>query len=384
MRRKGLLAASSMFVALAALAGQGDKNLERDLIRLSDRPANYETPEDVFNEFYTPNSKFFVRYHLANIPRIEAKDWKLTISGEGIEKPLTLTLDQLRRDFEQVEVPAVTLCAGNRRAFFEPRVPGVQWKKGGMGNARWRGVRLRDVLAKAGLKKDAVEIVLDGADTPVIGKTPDFIKSLPVAKAMEESTLIAYEMNGEPLPQSQGFPARVVVPGWVATYWIKHIVSIEAINKPYDGFWVKTAYRMPKGKASAVEKCFPTQEADASVAVAEMVVNSMFTGLADGQKVKAGQELLLHGFAWDGGHGIQKVQVSTDGGKTWTDAILGEDAGRFSWRRFSLAFRPDQKQTYLVMARATNGAGQTQPVEVVHNPSGYHHNAVQAIRVTAN
>ena len=200
-----------------------------------------------------------MRYHLADIPTaIDAAAWKIKVGGEGATSAVELGLDELRNGFEPVEIAAVCQCSGNRRGFSEPHVPGVQWGIGAMGCAVWKGARLKDVLAKAGLRKEAVEIVFDGADGPVLNKTPDFIKSLPVWKALDENTLIAYAMNGAPLPHWNGAPVRLVVPGWTATYWMKHLVSIEAATKPFAGFWMKSAYRIPTGKFPIVQH-FETQ-----------------------------------------------------------------------------------------------------------------------------
>ena len=208
------------------------------LIKKSFRPPNFETPVEYFNQAYTPNDAFFVRYHLANIPQVDAASWKLTVGGDAAEKPFVLTLEQLKREFEPVEIAALCICSGNLRGLSDPHVPGVQWGYGAMGNAKWKGIRLKDVLSRAGLKKEAVEVVFDGADGPVLDKTPDFVKSVPVWKAIDDSTILAYEMNGEPLPHWNGFPVRVVVPGWTATYWMKHVTSIQALSQPFKGFWM--------------------------------------------------------------------------------------------------------------------------------------------------
>ncbi len=232
------------------------------LIKRSWRPPNYETPLSYFSEEFTPNRAFFVRYHLAGIPpEIAADKWTLKIGGEAAATPFELNFDQLKRDFPAVEIAAVNQCSGNRRGLFEPHVAGVEWGVGAMGNARWKGARLKDILAKAGLKKEALEIALNGADGPIMPATPDFQKSIPVWKALDENTLVAYEMNGEPLPHWNGFPARIVVPGWTGTYWMKHIVSINAISKPFDNFWVKAAYRIPLGKFPLIDH-FTSQMTD--------------------------------------------------------------------------------------------------------------------------
>jgi DMSO/TMAO reductase YedYZ molybdopterin-dependent catalytic subunit len=350
------------------------------LIKRTWRPPNYETPIEYFAEEFTPNRAFFVRYHLANIPEVSAATWSLNVGGPSAASPITLTLDQLKRDFPAAEVAAVCQCSGNRRGLFQPHVTGVEWGVAAMGNARWKGARLKDVLAKAGMKPDAVEIVLDGADGPVMPATPDFVKSIPVWKAIEENTLIAYEMNGEPLPHWNGFPARIVVPGWTGTYWMKHVTSIQAVPKAYDGFWMKSAYRIPKGRFPLIDR-FLTQETDANTPITEMVVNSLIVGISAGQKFPMGQPLTVKGVAWDGGSGISRVDVSTDGGRNWMESTLGPDHGRYSFRSFSQTVTPSARGALTIMSRASNRAGAAQTFELIHNPAGYHHNVVQRIAV---
>jgi DMSO/TMAO reductase YedYZ molybdopterin-dependent catalytic subunit len=200
------------------------------LIKRSWRPPNFETPVSYFEQAFTPNDAFFVRYHLANIPEVSSQEWRLQIGGDALEKPYELNLEQLRTAFEQVELNALCQCSGNRRGLSDPHVPGVQWGYGAMGNARWKGVRLKDVLARAGIKKEAVEVVFDGADGAVLDKTPDFVKSIPAWKAVDDNTLLAFEMNGTPLPHWNGYPVRLIVPGWTATYWMKQVISIQAVS----------------------------------------------------------------------------------------------------------------------------------------------------------
>jgi len=349
------------------------------LIRKSFRPPNFETPVSYFKEAFTPNNAFFVRYHLAGIPEaVDVAQWRLVVAGESVEKPLELTYENLTRDFETVEVAAVCMCSGNRRGFSQPHVPGVQWGHGAIGNAKWRGVRLRDVLNKAGVKKDAVEIVLGGADAAVLDKTPDFVKSIPIWKAMDENTLVAFAMNGENLPHWNGYPARIVVPGWTATYWMKHVTTISAVAQPFRGFWMNPAYRIPKGKFPVIDR-FVSQETEANTPITEMVVNSLITSPDSGGKIRRGETVTVAGVAWDGGYGIATVEVSEDEGKVWQTAQLGADLGRYSWRQWSHRFTPPRAGRHAVLARATNRAGATQTFELIFNPAGYHNNVVQRV-----
>jgi hypothetical protein len=199
-------------------------------------------------------------------------------------------------------------------------------------------------------------------------------------KAMDENTLIAYEMNGEPLPHWNGFPARIVVPGWTGTYWVKQLTTITAVAKPYDGFWMKSAYRIPRGRFPVVDR-FITQETDANTPITEMVVNSLITNVSAGQKIPVGRTFEVKGIAWDGGYGIAGVDVSADGGRTWRTATLGNDSGRFSFRSFSIALTAQEKGQVTIAARASNRAGATQTTELIANPAGYHHNVIQRITV---
>jgi DMSO/TMAO reductase YedYZ molybdopterin-dependent catalytic subunit len=349
------------------------------LIKLSYRPPNYETPIEHFRTGITANDVFFVRYHLSDIPEIDGAKWRLMIGGEGANGETVLTLDDLKK-MPVSEVVAVNQCSGNRRGLFEPHVPGVEWGYGAMGCARWKGTRLKDILDKVGVKKETIEIVLDGADGPAVDKTPDFIKSIPVWKAMEETTIVAYEMNGQPLPHWNGFPARLVVPGWTGTYWMKHLTSVRPVTKPFDGFWMKAAYRIPLGRFPVVAR-FISQETEANTPITEMVVNSLITSHENGAMVKVGR-VQIAGIAWDGGYSVRLVEVSTNNGKTWAPATLGEDLGRYAFRPWSYEFSAERGRN-IIMARATNAIGQTQTASLIANPAVYHHNVIQTMTLNA-
>jgi DMSO/TMAO reductase YedYZ molybdopterin-dependent catalytic subunit len=348
------------------------------LIKKTFRPPNYETPVEYFRTPYTPNRAFFVRWHLAAIPQINVKEWSLSVGGESVERELRLNFQDLQTQFKPAQVSAVCQCSGNRRGLFEPHVPGVEWGVGAMGNAVWRGVRLRDVLQKAGVKGDALEVVFDGADHGAIEKTPDFVKSIPVDIALDENTLIAFDMNGLPLPHWNGFPARVVVPGWTGTYWVKGLTSVKVVAKPEKNFWMSAAYRLPRGRFKTPS--FKSQVTEANEPITTMVVNSLITSLKAGQRIARGKPLEIRGLAWDGGAGIAKVEVSTDG-TNWAPAKLGKDLGRFSFREFALSVPTRDAAAMVVMARATSSSGETQVDQLIHNPAGYHHNVIQRLYV---
>src|SRR5437870_4899188 len=227
---------------------------KRPLILLTTRPPQLETPFSVFNEgVITPNDAFFVRYHLSQVPTsIDPANFRLTVNG-SVNSPLTLSLEELKTKFEPVELVAVNQCSGNGRGFFNPRVAGGQMGNGAMGNARWKGVRLREVLNKAGLSADSRQVKFNGLDSPVVEKTPDFVKALDVEQALDEDTMLAYEMNGEALPMLNGFPLRLVVPGYYGTYWVKHLNHITVLREPFSGYWMDMAYRIPDNACSCVE-----------------------------------------------------------------------------------------------------------------------------------
>ena len=369
----GVPSGVSSYVTMGTLAGK------KPLIQLADRPPNYESPLEYLRTPITPNDQFFVRYHLPDIPEVQAEGYKIAVGGEGANGQAEITLDDLKK-MPAVEVVAINQCSGNRRGLSNPHVPGVQWGYGAMGCARWKGARLKDILDKVGLKKEAVEIAFGGADGPSVDKTPDFVKSLPTWKAIDESTIVAYEMNGQPLPHFNGFPARLVVPGWTGTYWMKHLTDIRALTKPLVDFWMKPAYRIPVGEFPVVAR-FITQEDATSTPITEMVVNSLITSHHDGAKVKAGR-VTVSGLAWDGGYGVRTVEVSTDGGKSWSRATLGEDLGRYAFRPWSFPLSAKRGKN-TVMVNATNKIGQTQTASLLFNGAGYHNNVMQSITLTA-
>jgi len=348
------------------------------LIKRSYRPPNFETPIEYFRTEFTPNDAFFVRWHLSGIPEVNLRDWHLKVGGDAADRGASYDMAALRRDFEVVELAAVCQCSGNRRGMFQPHVAGVEWGVGAMGNARWKGVRLRDVLNKSGVKPGAREVAFGGADGPAVATTADFVKSIPVEKALDESTLIAFEMNGKALPHLNGFPARLIVPGWTGTYWVKQLTDIDVRSTPQGGVWMSAAYRLPAGRFPAADR-FPTQETAATVPITDIVVNSLVTSIRDGERFHMGQAIDVSGIAWDGGRGIRDVQVSTDAGQSWRPAQLERDYGPYAFRRFTHRFRPDRTGVYLVMVRAYNKRGDAQTMELVQNPAGYHHNVVQRL-----
>lgn len=352
---------------------------KRLMIGLTARPPQLETPFSVFDKgVITPNDAFFVRYHLADVPlNIDPDTFTVEIKGK-VDKPLKLSLADLKK-MPSVELVAVNQCSGNSRGFFNPRVAGGQLANGAMGNARWKGVPLKAVLAKAGVQSGAKQAVFGGLDGPVSDKTPDFAKALDIDHARDGEVMLAYAMNGQDLPVLNGFPLRLVVPGYFGTYWVKHLNEITIIDTVFDNFWMKTAYRIPDNDCNCVE---PGKAPTATIPINRFTVRSFITNVTDGAKVKAGHALPLRGIAFDGGKGIKEVAVSIDGGKTWKRAKLGTDLGKYSFREWQLPIKLSAG-AHDIKVRATSNDGKTQPMEPLWNPAGYLRNVVETVRVTA-
>jgi DMSO/TMAO reductase YedYZ molybdopterin-dependent catalytic subunit len=337
---------------------------KKPLILLTSRPPQLETPFSVFNKgILTPNDEFFVRYHLAGIPTsIDSDKFRVAVTGR-VRSPLSLSLHDLKKEFEQVELVAVIQCSGNGRGYFQPRVPGGQSGNGTMGNARWKGVRLKDILNK-----------------PVLDTTPNFGKALDIDHAMDGEVMVAYEMNGADLPMLNGFPLRLVVPGCYGTYWVKQLHEITVLDKDFVSFWMDTAYRVPDNDCECVQ---PGSPAGKTRPIGRYDVRSFVTSLADGDKVTVGKRIKVRGIAFDGGAGIETVEFSSDGGNTWTEAKLGEDYGNYSFREWTCHFTPRAAGNYQIQCCAVNRKGETQRKEARWNPAGYMRNVIETVRVSA-
>lgn len=389
LRSSALLAASPAFAAdtIVLPFENGGRELvqypqKRPMIRLSTRPPQLETPFAAFDGgAITPNDAFFVRYHLAGSPpprEVLAGDaFRLQVMGK-VKTPLKLSVQELKKQFEPAEVVAVNQCSGNSRGFFQPRVPGGQLGHGAMGNAKWKGARLKDVLEKAGLAPEAKQVLFNGLDAPPAPKVPDFVKAIDVQQALDPDILLAYEMNGEALPWLNGFPLRLVVPGHYGTYWIKHLHEITVVDEQFKGFWMDPAYRIPDTDCAAIE---PGTAPKSTIPITRFNVRSFITNLADGAKLAAGHEQMVRGIAFDGGHGIREVLFSEDDGRSWRAAQLGRDLGKFSFREWTLAFTPGKTGEVKLRCKATNVLGQSQPLEPLWNPAGYMRNVVETVTV---
>jgi DMSO/TMAO reductase YedYZ molybdopterin-dependent catalytic subunit len=370
---RALAADDADAVTLGTLPGK------RPLIQRAFRPPNFETPLADLAAPFTANDAFFVRYHLAVIPDVDPESWRLQIGGPSARRPLSVSLAELKRGFAHVQLAALNQCSGNRRGLFSPRVPGVQWGSGAMGNALWTGVRLRDVLQRVGVAGDALEVVFSGADSAVLPQTPNFVKSLPLERALDASTLLAFAMNGEPLPHWNGAPVRLVVPGWTGTYWMKHLTEIRITPTAFDGFWMKSAYRVPTGAFPGAR--FASQETPETTPITEILVNSLIIAPREGERLRSGRPAAVVGKAWDGGAGIAAVEVSTDGRRSWRPAVLGTDLGRYAWREFRLPLDTSRPGALAIAVRARSRNGAVQPDALTFNPSGYHDNIVQTVSV---
>ncbi|HUJ18159.1 MAG TPA: molybdopterin-dependent oxidoreductase [Nitrospirota bacterium] len=389
--RRDFLKSAGMITGMAAfgqvpaelLAALDEQKLVRypektDMILVTSRPPQLETPFPYFKELITPNEAVFVRWHIANVPTsVDLDTWRLTIGG-NTEKELQLSMNELRTKFAPVRYTAVIQCSGNSRSLFEPRVAGGQWKNGAMGNVTWTGARLKDILNAAGLKEGSVDVAFDGLDGPPLPSVPDFVKSLPVDKALDEDIIVAYEMNGKALPMLNGFPARLIVPGWFATYWVKSLSSITVLNKQFDGFWVKTAYRIPDNPCGCVP---PGGKPDRTIPINRMTTRSFIVDPSDGSTLKANKPITMMGIAFSGGYGIRDVLVSLDGGRSWDETQIGKDMGKYAWVQWSYPWKPKKAGKYTLMVRATNSIGESQPVEKLWNPAGYLKNDIEKVEV---
>jgi DMSO/TMAO reductase YedYZ molybdopterin-dependent catalytic subunit len=364
------LFATALAAALPGVLHAADQADVSRMTVLSPRPEDLEMPLDGFTEWITPIDRFFVRSHVYT-PKVNLSEWGLKIDGV-VGQPMTLTMGDLKM-LPRVELVGVLECAGNGRSFYRPRIAGAQWAFGSVGNGRWAGVRLRDVLQKAGIKSSAKEILFDGADVP-LGKMPDFQRTIPTAKALHPDTLLAYEMNGQTLPIQHGFPLRVITPGWASDSWVKWLQHIEVLDHEFEGFWMKSAYRhpthpVPPGTAVDPSEMIPVTALNVKSVIAVPV------GWAKPGPVR------VQGTAWSNTSPVSKVDVSTDGGQTWKRAKLTGQQTRYGWRIWQHDWKAAEG-SYALISRATNMAGQTQPLSEEWNPSGYLWNTAQPVAVT--
>ena len=376
------LTASCNRINSVAAALPGSSELARfpektEMILLTDRPPQLETPIHYFRQDLTPNEAFFVRWHLEGIPTsVDLRTFRLNVSGQ-VRQPLQLSMDDLRSQFEEISIVAVNQCSGNSRSFFEPRVPGGQWKHGACGNAKWTGVALKSILDRAQVKAGAVDVSFNGLDVPPLASIADFVKALSIDHARDGEVMVAYAMNDQPLPMVNGFPLRFVVPGWYGTYWVKALSDINVLPQPFSNFWTDKAYRIPNSPNGTES---PKNLDKDTVPINRFNVRSIFVRPDAEDILHPGVPTEIEGVAFDSGNGIRRVEVSTDGGRTWADARLDPEIGKYSWRRWRTSWTPVSRGQYRIMARATNTVGETQST-AQWNRSGFMWNVIQQVDV---
>jgi DMSO/TMAO reductase YedYZ molybdopterin-dependent catalytic subunit len=350
------------------------------LVLLTDRQVELETPRHYFETAFTPNGAFYVRWHLDEIPNsVDLAAWRLSLEG-SVERPLKFSMSDLTSKFKAVSVAAVNQCSGNSRSKFQPRVPGGQWGHGAMRNAKWTGVLLRELLDAAKIKQDALAVQFQGLDR---GKGPEgrgsheFLKSLDLKDSVLDDSIVAYSMNDEPLPMLNGFPVRLIVPGYFATYWLKGLSWIRVLDTPDENFWMKTGYRIPDTPRGNTTPEDVKAGKVKTVPTSRMPVRSFIVTPDGGTKLIAQLPLTIRGIAFSGYGSVNKLEVSVDDGKSWASAELGEDHGPYSFRTWSYAWTPERPGRYLLAARATDGKGNIQPEDGVWNPGGYLWNRIE-------
>ncbi len=359
----------------ALLSGQdsGIPGKEQLIVR-SRRFFDLEMPLDKMQTWITPVDLFFVRNHVSEPYSLNPATWRLNIAGE-VEHPVELTYEDLAK-FESATVTNTLECAGNGRAFFEPHAPGIQWQRGAVGNARWTGPRLKDVLARAGVKSTGKHVVFKGLEEPP-GKVPQFMRSLPIEKALDADTLLATHMNGEKLTKHHGFPARILAPGWIGAASAKWVTEIRVLDHEFDGAYMKTGYRVPARALSPGEELKPDEP---TVVVTKLNVKSVIAGPGDGSRARRGP-ILVHGAAWAGEANVTRVEISIDGGQSWKPAQLGQDHAKYAWRVWKYSWTPKSSGDYVIMSRAADDAGRVQPMQASWNPSGYLWNAIDRVKI---
>lgn len=341
------------------------------------RPFDAETPVREFTSWLTSNERFFVRSHFGPPPAeaVQPDTWRLTVKGL-VKEGLSLTLKDLR-EFEPVTLTAVLQCSGNGRAHHRPKVPGVQWERGAAGNAQWTGVRLRDVLQRAGVKPQGLHVQMQGADRPALPTVPLFTRSIPIAKALHPDTLLAYEMNGRPLPLLHGAPLRVITPGWMAESCMKWLTEITLRADETPGYYMQQAYRIPETSIQPGSGL----PGSVMVPVEQMPVKSLIAAPAEGDTLKTGP-VTIQGVAWAGESPITKVEVSCDDGKTWEPARLVGEEQPYAWRQWQYLWNARQVGPTAILCRATDAQGAQQPEKSPWNPGGFLWNGWDRLSVT--
>ncbi len=351
----------------------------KDLVVLNDKPWNVETPAHLLDDAITPADKLFIRNNGLIPETVDPATWTLTINGESVRAPKTYKLSDLKTKFKTYTYQLVLECAGNGRAGYFPKTAGNQWTEGGVSCAEWTGVRLKDILADTGLKADAVYIGYYGKDLHLSGdpKLSPISRGVPMPKALEDETLVAWAMNGQPIPLTNGAPLRLVIGGWPASVSGKWLHTIAVRNKVHDGVKMTgKSYKLPQ---YPVEPGVDPPESDFKI-IESMPVKSLITFPKTGLQVPTGQSLTLRGHAWAGDRSVKTVEVSHDFGATWQPTDLKPARNRLAWQHWSATVQLPQKGYYEIWARATDDAGVSQPMVMPQwNPEGYCNNACHRI-----
>jgi len=351
---------------------------KRPMITYSDRPPLLESPRYVFAQPVTPNDLFFVRWHMPDIPtHIDLGTFRIKVNGL-VENELSISVDDLKNDYETVELYAVLQCGGNSRSAFQPTPGGIQWGSGAMGCARWKGVRLRDILDRAGLKKDAQWVGFNGSETAAYYETPNFVRELNLEE-IGDHVIVAYEMNGEDLPYLNGYPVRLVIPGYYSDSWVKMLSNLTVTSNYQHLFFMDKAYRVPDNAC----ECQKPGEHVPTKPITKMNVKSFIGYPTNGETLYHNAYATIRGVAFDHGAGIKAVMLSFDDGKTWQAATLGDDLGRYAFRSFTFDFKPKKYGKQTIMAKAINRAGEAQPFakDIQWNHGGYKFNGIDVVTV---
>lgn len=350
---------------------------EKDAVMkvLTERPLTANVTAENLNDAVTPTNRLFIRNNLLT-PDLQAAGHTLTIKGL-VDKQMTLTFDDLKSTFPAATVQGMLECAGSGRTAFSPLPKGTPWNpSGGYGCPRWTGARLRDILKAVGVKSVAVHVAFFGADFGELPTAPPVARSIPLSKAMEPNTLVAWAINGEPLPKVHGFPLRMMVPGWVGSASTKWLVGIEVLDAPFKGTYMDDSYRVPAHPVAPGEK-MPKE----SVSTEAWPVKSVITAPAPGAKFRLGDSIAVAGKAWAGENSIAKVDISLDEGVTWKRAALAKPGDKYAWRPFTLTVQPQRQGYGTILARATDSKGNVQPIVAAWNPLGYFWNGIHRVGV---
>ncbi|MCF0063877.1 sulfite oxidase [Dyadobacter chenwenxiniae] len=359
------------------------KGKSLEMIVQGDKPWNVEAPVHLLDDRITPVDKMFIRNNGLIPETIDAASWTLTIDGESVKASKTYTLAELKKKFKHYTYQLVLECGGNGRSGFQPQASGNQWGQGAVHCAEWTGVRLKDVLADVGVRGDAVYIGYHGKDQH-LSKDPkkeSISRGVPMSKAMEDETIIAWQLNGKDIPEFHGYPLRLVIGGWPASVSGKWLSRISVRNKVHDGAKMEGhSYKMPKSPVSPGEDVPQTDEY--FKIIESMPVKSLITFPKSGAMIAPDAELALRGHAWAGDRAIKKMEVSIDFGATWKDCKLEAPANRLAWQHWSAKVKFPSKGYYEVWAKATDDKGNAQPMVIpAWNPGGYLNNACERIAV---